>query len=57
MFRVGGGFSAFHEYIGKYQDLEIARLQLKMEQTGDSLDIIVKRLIRKVKDKDKTFKR
>ena len=57
MFRVGGGYSAFGEYINKYQDSEIARLQLKMEQTGDSLEKIVKRLIRNVKEKDKTFKR
>ena len=57
MFRVGGGYSAFGEYINKYQDSEIARLQIKMEQTGDSLEKIVKRLIRNVKEKDKTFKR
>lgn len=57
MFRVGGGYSAFGEYINKYQEVEIARLQLKMEQTGDSLEKIVRRLIRNVKVKDKTFKR
>ncbi len=38
MFRVGGGFMSFAEYVAKNSDPEIARLKLKIMQTGQSLE-------------------
>ena len=37
MVRVGGGYREFHEYI-KCEDMELRRLQIKIEQTGLTLD-------------------
>lgn len=37
MVRVGGGYREFHEYV-KCEDIELRRLQLKIEQTGLTLD-------------------
>ena len=38
MFRVGGGFMSFAEDVSKNSDPEIARLKLKIMQTGQSLE-------------------
>lgn len=56
MFRVGGGYMAFIDYVRKYSDTEIARLKLKIMQTGLSLDRIVIDMIIKVKLKKQKFK-
>ena len=38
MVRVGGGYREFHEYTMRCQDIEIRKIQLKIEQTGLTLD-------------------
>lgn len=44
MVRVGGGYREFHEYI-KCEDIELRRLQIKIEQTGLTLDQLVVRML------------
>ena len=44
MVRVGGGYREFNEYI-KCEDMELRRLQLKIEQTGLTLDQLVRKMI------------
>lgn len=44
MVRVGGGYREFKEYV-KCEDLELRRLQLKIEQTGLTLDQLVRKML------------
>lgn len=44
MVRVGGGYREFYEYV-KCEETELRRLQLKMEQTGLTLDQLVTKML------------
>ena len=44
MVRVGGGYREFKEYV-KCEDLELRRIQLKIEQTGLTLDQLVRKML------------
>lgn len=50
-FRVGGGYMLFTEYVAKYEDTEVARLKLKILQTGDTLEGLVSKMILRVNQK------
>lgn len=44
MVRVGGGYREFYEYV-KCEEVELRRLQLKIEQTGLTLDQLVTKML------------
>ena len=44
MVRVGGGYREFFEYV-KCEEIELKRLQLKIEQTGLTLDQLVRKML------------
>jgi len=44
MVRVGGGYREFHEYV-KCEEIELRRLQIKIEQTGLTLDQLVRKML------------
>ena len=44
MVRVGGGYREFYEYV-KCEDIELRRMQLKIEQTGLTLDQLVTKML------------
>ena len=44
MVRVGGGYREFKEYV-KCEELELRRLKLKIEQTGLTLDQLVRKML------------
>ncbi len=50
MVRVGGGYREFHEYI-KCEDIELRRLQIKIEQTGLTLDQLVRKMLNAARHK------
>ena len=50
MVRVGGGYREFHEYV-KIEELELRRLQQKIEQTGLTLDQLVRKMLNAARHK------
>ena len=44
MVRVGGGYREFKEYL-KCEEVELRRLQLKIDQTGLTLDQLVRKML------------
>ena len=51
MVRVGGGYREFKEYL-KCEEVELRRLQKKVEQSGLSLDQIVRRMLNAARKKN-----
>ena len=50
MVRVGGGYREFYEYI-KCEEVELRRLQVKIEQTGLTLDQLVRKMLNAARQK------
>ena len=50
MVRVGGGYREFKEYL-KCEEVELRRLQLKIDQTGLTLDQLVRKMLNAAKVK------
>ena len=44
MVRVGGGYREFNEYL-KCEEVELRKLQLKIDQTGLTLDQLVRKML------------